>query len=158
MSKILNAYFSYSGVTEKAAKIAGEKTNADMFEIKIVNKYPEKYEEVVALAKKELKENARPAITAKVDNMNDYDVIILSYPNWCGTLPMPVFTFLESYDLSGKTILPICTNGGGGLSRSIDDIKKMCPNSKVHNGLAILDKNINGARITIEQWLTVVGV
>jgi len=75
--------------------------------------------------------NARPELTNTVENMESYDVIYLGYPNWWGTMPMAVFTFLESYDFSGKTIIPFCTHEGSGIGNSERDIKKLCPKAKV---------------------------
>jgi len=116
-SKSLIAYFSRKGNnyvggsivnlpignTEVIAKKIQELTGSDMFQIKTVKSYPDDYTETVNVAKEELRENARPELTETIDDMGSYDVIYLGYPNWCGTMPMAVFTFLESYDFSGKT-------------------------------------------------------
>jgi len=72
-----------------------------------------------------------------MENMEEYDTVILGYPNWWGTMPMAVHTFLESYDFSGKTIFPFCTHEGSGLGHSVKDIERLCLNSKVKRGLAI---------------------
>lgn len=97
--------------------------------------------------------NQRPALSAFVDNMARYDVIILGYPNWWGTFPMAVFTFLEAYDLSGKSILPFCTHEGSGLGTSERDIRKLCPDVKIVPGLALRGGSVTNSMGTIQTWL-----
>ncbi len=149
MSKILMAYFSYSGnaksVAEKAAKVAG----ADLFEIKTVIPYPADYQKCVDEARKELQENARPELIEKVEDMNGYDRIILGFPNWCSTCPMPVLSFLEEYDLQGKKIDVFVTNGGGGTGNSVRDIQKSAPGAKVAE--AVNGNDLSESRI--KKWL-----
>lgn len=94
------------GNTEVIAKMIQEITGGDMFHIDSITPYPEDYTETTEVAKKELRDKARPGLTDEVYNMEDYDVVFLGYPNWWGTFPMPVFTFLESYDFSEKEIIP----------------------------------------------------
>ncbi len=149
MSKTLVAYFTYSGnakkVAEKVAGIAG----ADLFEIKRETPYSADYQTCVDEARKELKENARPELTGKVENMSQYDTLILGFPNWCSTCPMPVLSFVEAYDLSGKNIYAFVTNGGGGCGNSTDDIKKSAAG-------AIVTEAVNGNNLSdsqIREWL-----
>ena len=151
MNKILTAYFSLKGETyvngdiieleqgntDVIAHRLAEMIDTDLFHIEKVGGYPSIYKEVVNIAKEEWKDNARPAIIGGVDNMEQYDTIILGYPNWCGTMPKAVCTFLDSYDLKGKKIVPFCTHEGSGLSKSIDDLKSICPDSSVMPGTAI---------------------
>jgi flavodoxin len=85
--------------------------------------------------------------------MDDYDVVYLGYPNWWNTFPMAVFTFLESYNFSGKTIIPFCTHEGSGLGRSEQDIKKLCPNAKVFTGIAIYGSKVANADNGVQSWL-----
>jgi flavodoxin len=85
--------------------------------------------------------------------MDSYDVIYLGYPNWWSTFPMVVFTFLESYDFSGKTIVPFCTHEGSGLGSSEHDIKKLCQKADVKNGLAIRGSNVSRADNEIKNWI-----
>ena len=145
--KILIAYFSRAdenynvgtiekGNTEIVAEIIESATHADMFEIKPVKAYPANYQECTEIAKTEQQENARPEIIGKVENFADYDVIFLGYPIWWGDLPMAVYTFLESYDFTGKKIVPFCTHEGsglGGTEKNIADTTK----AEVLQGLAI---------------------
>ncbi|MDR2456789.1 MAG: NAD(P)H-dependent oxidoreductase [Deltaproteobacteria bacterium] len=134
-SKILVAYFSWSGNAKAMAEqIAGE-TGGQLFEIKTVQAYPDAYDECLDVAKKEKKDKARPALASIVPNMADYDIVFLCYPNWWGTFPMGVFTFLETHDLSGKTVYPLVTHGGSRFGSSLNDIKKVSP--KIELGEAI---------------------
>ena len=171
-SKSLIAYFSRKGNnyvagsivnlpignTEVIAKKIQELTGSDMFEIKTVKSYPEDYTETTNVAKKELSNNSRPELTEIVDDMDSYDVIYIGYPNWYGTMPMAVFTFLESYDFSGKTIIPYCTHEGSGLGQSVRDIKKLCPNSRVLDGLAIKGGSVNRNQNDVSAWLHKLGI
>ena len=129
-----------------------------MFEIKTVKSYPEDYTETTNVAQEELRKNSRPELTEIVDNMDSYDVIYIGYPNWYGTMPMAVFTFLESYDFSGKTIIPYCTHEGSGLGQSVRDIKKLCPNSRVLDGLAIKGGSVNRNQNDVSAWLHKLGI
>ena len=104
--KALIVYFSWSGNTENVAKNIAEATGFDLFEIKTAKAYPEDYDAVLDLAKKEQNRNARPELATHIQDIEQYDTILLGYPCWWGTLPMPVFTFLEEYDFSGKRIIP----------------------------------------------------
>jgi len=141
------------GNTEVIAKKIKDLTGGDLFEINTVKSYPADYTETTKVAKDELRKNARPELTFKVKNIDDYDVIYLGYPNWWGTFPMAVFTFLEEYNLSGKTIIPFCTHEGSGIGRSESDIKKLCPDAKVLPGIAIWGGTVAGADNFVENWL-----
>jgi flavodoxin len=165
-SKSLIAYFSRKGNnyvggsivylpignTEVIAKKIQELTGSDLFQIKTVKSYPEDYTETTNVAEEEKKQNARPELTETVDDMDSYDVIYIGYPNWWGTMPMAVFTFLESYDFSGRTIIPFCTHEGSGMGSSERDIKKLCPNAKVLSGLAIRGGSVDSADKDVATW------
>jgi flavodoxin len=114
------------GNTEVIVRKIQALTRSDLFQIQTVQPYPEDYTETTRVSKDELRQNARPELTETVAAMASYDVIYLGYPNWWGTMPMAVFTFLESYDFSGKTIVPYCTHEGSGMGSSEQDIKKAC--------------------------------
>lgn len=149
MSKTLVAYFTYSGNAKKVAEKVADIAGADLFEIKRETPYSGDYQTCVDEARKELKENTRPKLTGKVENMSQYDTLILGFPNWCSTCPMPVLSFVEAYDLSGKNIYAFVTNGGGGCGNSTDDIKKSAAG-------AIVTKAVNGNNLSdsqIREWL-----
>ncbi|MDL2264176.1 flavodoxin [Synergistaceae bacterium OttesenSCG-928-I11] len=156
--KILIAYFSWSGNTREIAGQIQERVGGDLFEIKTVNAYPAEYRACTDVAKKEQNEDARPALSTKVDNMDDYDVVFIGYPNWWGTVPMALFTFFEQYDFSGRTIIPFCTHEGSGLGRSVGDIKKLCPKSTLLEGLAIRGSGVKSAQNDVNSWLKNIGM
>lgn len=145
------------GNTEVAAKMIQKRTDGDLFRIETVQDYPADYHETTEVAARELEENARPDISDHVDNMADYEVVCLGYPNWWGTMPMAVLTFLDAHDLSGKTILPFCTHEGSGIGRSEGDIHNACPGSRVIKGLAIKGGSVRKAEDRIAAWLEQTG-
>ena len=141
------------GNTEMIAKKIRKITDSDIFQIDTIKSYSKDYYETTEVSKIEKKSNARPELTAKVENMEDYDVIYLGYPNWWTTMPMAVFTFLESYNFSGKTIIPFCTHEGSGLGTSVRDIKKLCPTANVLEGIAIRGENVDKADAEIQDLI-----
>ncbi len=145
------------GNTEVIARKIQELTGGDLFQIDTVKVYPEDYTETTNVAQKELRENDRPKLIKTVEDIRKYDVIYLGYPNWWGTMPMAVYTFLESYDVSGKTIVPFCTHEGSGLGKSERDIAKLCPNSKIVTGLAIRGSTVQNAEKDVAAWLKRLG-
>jgi flavodoxin len=146
------------GNTEVAADMVRKLTGGDAFRIQTTEDYPADYNETTAVAKEELRQKARPKLSDHVETMSDYGVIFLGYPNWWGTMPMAVFTFLEEYDFSGKTIIPFCTHEGSGLGRSESDIRKICPGATVLTGLSIKGGSVQGAENDISTWLRRSGV
>ena len=167
MKKILIAYYSRRGQnnvngsvinlevgnTEVIAHKIQDLVAGDLFYIDTKQPYPEDYTEATHIAKEELNNGARPTLTAVVDNMEQYDTIFLGYPNWWGTFPMAVFTFLESYDFSGKTIIPFCTHEGGGLGKSEQDITKLCPNSEMRKAFDIQGSKVKNANRSVKRWI-----
>lgn len=146
------------GNTKVIADMIREITGGDLFRIDTVKSYPEEYTETTNVAKKELNDNSRPELSSHVENMDSYDVIFLGYPNWWGTMPTPVFTFLEEYDFSGKTIVPFCTHEGSGLGRSEKDIAKLCPKAILLKGLPIRGFHVSAAKKDVADWLNKLGM
>jgi flavodoxin len=153
VNNILVAYFSHSGNTRITANQIHDEIGGDIFEIISVTPYPKDYNECVNQAKKELGEQYRPKLKTKLENLKPYSIVFIGYPNWWGTIPMPVATFLSEYDFSGKTIAPFCTNEGSQLGRSVDDIKKLCPKATVAKGLAIRGSLVKNVRSDVAKWL-----
>jgi flavodoxin len=151
--KTLVVYFSHSGNTRYVAERIHNAVGGDIFEIKTVNTYPQSYNDCIAAAKKEQDENARPVLSSQVSDMAAYDTVIVGYPNWWGTIPMALFTFFESYDFTGKTIVPFCTHEGSRLGRSEADIKKLCPDSTIKSGLAIRGSGVRNSNKDVVEWL-----
>lgn len=157
-SKSLVAYFSWSGNTENVAKSIQSQTDSDIFEIVPATPYSDDYDAVVDLAQAEQSEDARPAIADSIENIADYNVIYVGYPNWWGDMPMILYTFFDSYDFSGKTVAPFCTSGGSGLSDTVNAIKELEPNAVVTEGLHIgsgASSNPDGA---VSEWLSEIGL
>lgn len=141
------------GNTEKVANMIGEITGADLFKIEQKEAYSADYQECIAEAKKDLQENKRPEVLNLPANLDAYDEIYLGYPNYWGTMPMAVYTFLENYDFSGKKIHPFCTHEGSGLSGTEKDIAKAAKGAKVEKGLAIHGSSVDSAKHAVEKWL-----
>ena len=165
-NKILVVFFSHTGQnysnggiidlkkgnTAVAAEMLVKLTDADIFEIQSTEGYPYEYKACVARAEDELRANSRP-ILSNDRKISGYDVIILGFPNWCGTMPMPVWTFLENHDFTGKIILPFCTNEGSGMGNSERDLRRLCPTAIIKRGLPIHGSNVLDAFDRIESWL-----
>ena len=120
-----------------AAKIKALLPDADMFRIDTTYEYSKSYMTCIEEAKQELHDQARPEVKDPLESIDEYDTIILGYPNWWGVPPMAVFTFLESYDFSGKKIVPFCSHEGSGLGGSIRQIKMAVPDANLTAGVAI---------------------
>ena len=157
--KMLIAFFSKTNNTKTIAEQIQSLVGGDMFHVTTKNPYPTDYSETTKVARTELDNNERPELAATIspEDMEKYDVIFLGYPNWWGTIPMAMFTFLEQYDLSGKTIVPFCTHGGGGIGRSPDDIAKISPNATIRQGYAVSGGSVGRAQNDVADWLRGLG-
>lgn len=141
------------GNTEIAAEIISRLTGADMFKIEQKKPYAKDYNECIAQAQADQKNDARPELVAFPDSIDEYDEIYLGYPSYWSTMPMAVFTFLEHFDFGGKTIRPFCTHEGSGLGSSVRDIQKLCPDAEVAKGLAIHGGSVSRSEKDIEKWI-----
>lgn len=157
-NNVLVAYFSHSSNTRVIANQIHGSVGGDIFEILAVDPYPRDYDEVVEQARKEVREEYRPKLKTKVENIGSYNVVFVGYPNWWGTVPMPVATFLSEYDLSGKTIVPFCTHEGSRLGRSVADIKEFCPQSTILDGLPVRGGDVKNAQNEVSGWLRKIGM
>ena len=153
MPKILVVYFSHSGNTREIATQIHKYVGGDLFEIVPVDPYPVDYDAVVAKAKGELSSGYRPALKARLEQVDSYDVVFVGYPNWWGTVPPPVWTFLSEHDVSAKTVVPFCTHEGSRLGRSATDIAKLCPRSTILEALAIRGGEVKHAQGKVAEWL-----
>ena len=163
--KVLIAYFSRAGenysvgylkegnTAVMAGYIHERLSGADLFRIEPVVPYPDKYQECTEVAKKEQRENARPAVKTHIADISKYDVIYIGYPIWWGTMPQIMLTFLEECNLSGKTIIPFCTHEGSGFGNSVNDLKKKCPKSTFLDGLAVRGSDIRKAQKEVNAWI-----
>lgn len=141
------------GNTEAAAGIIAELTGADLFKIEQTKPYSQNYNECIAQAQADQRQNARPELKNYPENLQDYDVIYLGFPNYWSTMPMAVFTFLEHFDLKDKVIKPFCTHEGSGMGRSVKDIEMLCPGTRVERGLAIYGGSVLQSKKEIEKWI-----
>lgn len=170
--KVLVAYFSRTGDnyqvgyiekgnTHIMADMIAETTGADTFEIKTVKSYPEDYRECTEVAAKEREDNARPEISGKVPNWQDYDTVFLGYPIWWSDMPMAVYTFMESYDWTGKTVIPFCTSAGDVLTGRESDIPRYAKGATLKEGLGLEGKRVqekpDTVRPQVENWLESLG-
>lgn len=148
------------GSTQVIAQMIQESVGGDLFAIETVQKYPGTHEPLVDQASGELEENARPELSSKVDNMDDYDTVYIGYPNWWGDMPMPLYTFLEEYDLSDKTIIPFTTHGGSSLSDTVQSIADAEPEANViEDAFSISrDEDLTAAQSTVDTWLEQIGM
>ena len=172
MAKTLIAYFSRAdenyfggamryvkvGNTEIVCDIISGLIPADTFKIEMEHPYSPVYMTCIDEAKKDLRAKARPELVSMPDSIDEYDTVVLAYPNYWGTMPMAVYTFLEAFDFSGKTILPLCTNEGSGMGSSERDIKRACPGATVKDGLPITGSNAAGSKGIVQRWLSVNGL
>lgn len=147
------------GNVEFLTTIIQDTVGGDLFQIETVQQYPLEHDALVDQAAQEQDENARPELATHIDDLGQYDTIFLGYPNWWGDLPMPLYTFLEEYDLSGKTIIPFCPHGGSGFSRTESTIAQMQPGATVsENGLTISRNDVAQSREQVAQWAAGLGL
>ena len=146
------------GNTQFMAETIASTMGADTFRIIPVNPYPTDHKTLIAQAKEEQNQNARPQYEGIVPNLSDYDTIFIGYPNWWGDMPMIMYTFLENNNLAGKTIIPFGTHGGSGFSNTVNTIQQLQPNAKVsRDGLMISRNDIQNGEPTIANWLKGLG-
>ena len=172
MAKTLIAFFSradenyFSGAmryvkvgnTEIVVNLMKDMISADSFKIEMKNPYSPVYMTCIEEAKKDLREKARPELVSYPDSLDAYDTVILGYPNYWGTIPMAVATFLEKYDFTGKTILPLCTNEGSGMGGSERTIKQCAPGATVKKGLPITGSSAANSGPSVQRWLKSNGI
>lgn len=150
---VLIAYFSWGGNTRGIAEEIQRQTGADLFEIEMVTPYSTDYNTVLDQAQEAQNNQDRPELSTHVEDMSQYDTIILGYPNWWASIPMPVASFLEEYDFSGKTIVPFCSHGGGRFGQSLTAITKLAPDAVLGEGLAVSYSGGSGLSDDVTAWL-----
>lgn len=157
-SKILIAFFSWGGNTKGIAEEIQSQTGADLFEIELVHPYSNDYNTVLDEAQRDQNAQARPEIKNRVENMEQYDTIILGYPNWWASIPMPIASFLKEYDFSGKTIIPFCSHGGGRFGQSLTTIAKLAPNAAMGEALSVHYSGGSSLSSDVSEWLKTNGI
>ena len=151
--KPLVVFFSWSGNTRGIAQEVANQLGVEAIELVCEQPYSSDYNTCLDEAQRDQNQQARPALATRIDNMSQYGTIYLGYPNWWASIPMPIATFLESYDFSGKTILPFCSNGGGGLGQSVAAISKLAPTAHIGQGLSIYYSGGSAMPGQVEEWL-----
>ena len=168
MAKTLIAFFSradenYFGGAMRYAKVGNtevvvglmkELIEADSFKIEMKDPYSPVYRTCIDQAKKDLREGVRPELVSMPESIDEYDTVVLAYPNYWGTMPMAVVTFLEAFDFTGKTILPLCTNEGSGMGSSERDIKKYAPGAELKSGLSITGSQAANSKGSVQNWFS----
>lgn len=157
-ARTLVVYYSQTGNTRAVAEHIRDLTGGDLVELVPVDPYPDDYAATTQQAKRELQSGYKPPLETNVTNIAAYDIVCVGSPNWWGTVAGPVKTFLSDYDLSGKTVAPFITHGGGGAGRSVADIETLCPRSTVVKGLAINGYSAATSRADVAAWLRACGV
>lgn len=155
--KVLVVYFSHTGNTENVANFIHQAVGGDVVKLETEEQYTDDYNDLLDIAQEEKNENARPALSTKIDNIDEYDTIFLGYPIWWGDMPMAIYTFLDEHDLSGKTIAPFVTSGGSGLSGTPSNIQDEEPEANVTEGLSVRDSNSENSQSAVNSWLSEIG-
>lgn len=147
------------GNTQYIAQLIAQETGGTLFAIETEQTYPGSHDSLLEFAYNERAEDARPALSAQIEKLDQIDVIFLGYPNWNADLPMPLYTFLEENDLSQKTIIPFVTHGGSGFSRTIQTIQSLQPDATViENGLSVSRNDVSDAQAEVSSWIADLGI
>lgn len=149
----LVAYFSRSGNTRGMAELIAQETGGDLFEIATVSPYTDDYNELLDIAQQEQSAEARPELNAQVENWDSYDTIFVGYPTWWSDAPMAVYTFLESYDFTGKTLIPFNTSASSGFGRSLTGMEESAAGATILEGLALTESELGDEQARITSWL-----
>lgn len=140
------------------AETIAENVSGDLFRIETVQEYPGEHDKLIDFAADELSDNARPELSSHIENIDSYDTIFIGYPNWWADMPMPLYTFFDEYDLSGKTIIPFTSHGGSGFSGTISSIAEIEPNANViTDGFSVSRNNTPDSAGDIAEWLNGLG-
>ena len=157
-AKALVVYFSWSGNTESVANEIVAQTGADEFEITPATPYTDDYDALLDIAQEEKQNDARPAISGSIENLDQYDVVYVGFPNWWGDMPMILYSFFDAYDLSGKTVAPFVTSGGSGFSGSINTMKTLEPDATIADGLSLGSSQAANPGSAVTEWLSGLGL
>ena len=157
-SSVLIAYFSWSGNTEQVAQIIQQETGGDLFEIAPATPYTDDYDELLNIAQQEQSDNARPELAGQVENWEQYDTIFVGYPNWWSDAPMAVYTFVESYDWDGKTLVPFNTSASGGFGRSLPGLEESAAGASILDGISLTERTLGNAQSEVTTWLDELGL
>lgn len=146
------------GCVRALADMIAEDTDGELFSIQTVEKYSEDRDEVIDTASDEKEEKARPNLTSHIENLQDYDIVFVGYPNWWYDMPMAMYSFFDEYDFSGKTIIPFNSHNGSRFSNTINTIKELEPDANViENGFTVSERSVKDASGDVSDWLSGLG-
>lgn len=154
----LRADGTLTGNTGLVADMIAEVTGGELFSILTAEQYPDNYNDTIDVGQTEKGANARPELSSQLDHLDSYDTVFLGFPNWWGDMPMAVYSFLDEYDLGGKTIIPFVTSGGSGFSDAIQAIENAEPDATVLEGLSLRDSRSPQAADDVTDWLARLGL
>ncbi len=157
-NNVLIVFYSHSGHTREVARQLQQLTGGDLVELETAQPYPSSYDELTRQAKREQQTGYKPELKTRIDNLYQYDTIYLGTPVWWSGLSLPLMTFLSQHDLSGKTIMPFVTHGGGGEGRCFTNIKDLCQRATVKHGFSIKADNVKNAKTELPAWLRQEGI
>lgn len=156
--KVLIVYFSHTGNTRTIAGYIHDMVDSDMVELKTEDTYTDDYDMLLAQIRQEVADEYCPPLATRIENISSYDVIFIGYPIWVETAAPPVRTFLTTYDLSGKTVIPFCTSGTSSAETSYRLVRSLCPHSTVLEGIQIRRGTYDTARERVAEWLRQIGI
>ena len=146
------------GNTQYLANIISEATGSDIFEIKTGHTYPGTHKELIEAAKVEIDNDVRPELVTHIENLKDYEVVFVGFPNWWYDMPMPLYTFFDEYDFSGKIVIPFCTHGGSRFSDAIKTIRELEKEALVFDGYAVARDYVADSKDDVLRWLEGLGI
>lgn len=157
-SRTLIVYFSTTGNTKALAEEIHSQIGGDLVELVPAIPYPNSFQGTVQRHHRERDSGSFPELATMIPNIDNYDTVFVGYPNWSNTMPRILFTFLNKYNFTDKTLIPFCTHGGGGLGRSVQDMQRQCSGATVRNGLGVNGRSALNARNEVTQWLDGLGI
>lgn len=147
-----------TGNTGVMAHMIAEASGGELFSIRTAEPYPDSYEGTLDVGKDEKDRDVRPELSTHIENLGQYDTVFVGFPNWWYGMPMVMYSFFDTYDFSGKTVIPFCTSGGSAFSNAIDEIRDMEPDATVLDGLHIGGSSVSDAESRVNEWVTELGL
>lgn len=156
--KTLIVFYSWSGNTRSIASQIHQKVGGDLVGLELIKPYSGNYNTCLDEAKRDQAQQARPELKTRIANFEQYDTVFIGYPNWWASIPMPIASLLESYEFSGKTVIPFCSHGGGRLGQSVTDIGKLAPRTQIKEALSVHYNGGGSLSRDIDAWLLKAGI
>lgn len=157
-NQVITIFYSWGGNTKAIAQRIHQKVGGDLVELELVRPYSANYNTCLDEARRDQTDQARPELKTRLTGFERYDTVLIGYPNWWASIPMPIATLLEAYDFTGKSIVPFCSHGGGRLGRSVTDIAKLAAGANVREALSVHYDGGASLDRDIDEWLRKNGV